>query len=152
MPKRKSKKGFIRPVHLQALAIIIIYLVISRIVFVKFVTNPSLSVSFLGLFIYGVAGSFIFLYLFSHEDFFHFIKGVEKQEKKKENQYLKKYKRFGKIAAVIIVAVLGGTILAALTARLLLMNYKYKYIILLISMFFSTIFSVGIAKGILSFI
>ena len=34
---------------------------------------------------FGVAAGIIFLYHFSHEDFFHFIKEVEREEKKKED-------------------------------------------------------------------
>jgi uncharacterized membrane protein len=108
--------------------------------------------SFLGPFIFGVLTSFIFLYLFSHEDFFHFIKEVEKKEERKEEEYLRKYKHLGKIAAVLAIGAIGGVIFAALTVRLLLINYKYRYLILLISMFFSTIFTVGVAKGLLGFL
>lgn len=149
---KKTKNKLIRPIHLQTLLIIIIYLLISKVVFVKFVVGPNLPLSFLGPFVYGSISSIIFLYLFSHEDFFHFIREVEKSEKKKENKYLKKYKHYGKIAVVIIIGVIGGTIFAALTTRLLLMNYRYKYLILLISMFLSTILSVGIVKGVISLI
>lgn len=154
MSKRiiKNKKGFICPVHLQALVIIILYLIISKIVFIKFVTDPSLPISFLGPFVYGAVSSMLFLYLFSHEDFFHFMKEVEREEEKKEKGYIKKYKHFGKVIAVIFVGIIGGTIFAALTARFLLMNYKYKYLILILSMLFSTIVSVGIAKGLINFL
>ena len=154
MPKRKVKhnKRFIRPIHIQTFFIVVGYLLISKLVFFKFVTGPDLTTSFLGPFIFGVVTSFIFLYLFSHEDFFHFIKEVEKKEEKKEKGYLKKYKHFGKVAAVLIIGTIGGVILAALTVRLLLIHYKYRYLILLISMFFSTIFTVGLAKGIFSFL
>jgi uncharacterized membrane protein len=108
--------------------------------------------SFLGPFIFGAVMSFMFLYLFSHEDFFHFIKDVEKKEEKKEEQYLKKFKHFGKIVAVFVIALIGGTIFAALTVRLLLAHYKYRYLILLLSMVLSTVFSVGIVKGVFSFL
>lgn len=154
MPKRriKIKKGFIRPIHIQTLFVIVAYLVISKFVFFKFVTGPNMVESFLGPFIFGVLTSFIFLYLFSHEDFFHFIKEVEKKEERKEEEYLRKYKHLGKIAAVLAIGAIGGVIFAALTVRLLLINYKYRYLILLISMFFSTIFTVGVAKGLLGFL
>jgi hypothetical protein len=154
MPKRriKKKKGFIRPIHIQTLLVIIGYLLVSKFVFFKFVTGPNITEAFLGPFIFGVLTSFIFLYLFSHEDFFHFIKEVEKKEEKKEEKYLKKYKHLGKVAAVLVIGAIGGVIFAALTTRLLLINYKYKYLVLLISMILSTAFSVSLAKGIFSFI
>jgi len=148
--KLKTKKGFIRPIHIQTLFIVIAYLVVSKVVFFKFVTSPSITTSFLGPFVFGVVTSFMFLYLFSHEDFFHFIKEVERKEKTKEDKYLKKYKHFGKIAAVLVIGAIGGVIFAALTVRLLFPHYKYRYLVLLIAMFFSTIFTVGLAKGIFS--
>lgn len=138
--------------HLQAVVLTVIYLVVSKIVFVNFVINKNILVAFFGPYIFGVLTSFMFLYLFSHEDFFHFMKEVEKKEKKKENEYLKKYKHLGKIAAVMVIGTIGGTILAALTVRLLLAHLKYRYLVLLIAMFFSTIFTVGIAKGLLNLI
>ena len=159
MPKRRiknklrserKKKGLIRPVHIQTLFVIVAYLVVSKFVFFKFVTGSNITKAFLGHFIFGVVTSFIFLYLFSHEDFFHFIKEVEEREEKKEDRYLKKYKHFGKVAAVLVIGTIGGVIFAALTTRLLLIHYKYKYLILLISMFFSTAFSVGLVKGLFS--
>jgi hypothetical protein len=146
------KKKFIRPIHVQTLFIIVGYLIISKLVFFKFVTGPNITMSFLGPFIFGIVTSFIFLYLFSHEDFFHFIKDVEKKEEKKESQYLRKYKHFGKVLATLIIGAIGGTILASLTTRLLLTHYRYKYLILLVSMFFSTMFTVGLAKGIFNFL
>jgi hypothetical protein len=164
MPKRRIKKnkrslasqspgkGFIRPVHIHTLLVIIGYLLVSKFVFFKFVTGPNITESFLGPFIFGVLTSFIFLYLFSHEDFFHFIKEVEKKEEKKEEQYLRKYRHLGKVAAVLVIGAIGGVIFAALTARLLLINYKYRYLVVLVSMFFSTALSVGVAKGVLGFI
>ncbi len=154
MPKRRfrNKKGFFRPIHLKAFFIIAGYILASRIVFFKFVTGSNMILSFLGPFVFGVLMSFIFLYLFSHEDFFHFIREVEKKEERKEGEYLRKYKHFGKIAAVIVISLIGGTIFAALTVRLLLAHYKYRYLILLVSTFVSTVFTVSLAKGIFGFL
>jgi len=147
-----GKKGIIRPIHIQTLLIIVGYLLVSKIVFFKFVTSQSIALSFLGPLVFGVITSFIFLYLFSHEDFFYFIREVERKEQKKEGEYLRKYKHFGKIAAVLIIGVIGGTIFAALTVRLLFVHYKYRYLILLVTMLISTIFTVGLAKGIFIFL
>ena len=154
MPKRRLKirKGFLRPIHVTTFVIIAGYILVSRLVFFKFITASSLALSFAGPLAFGILTSFMFLYLFSHEDFFHFIKDIEKKEEKKEGDYLKKYKHFGKIAAVVVITLIGGTIFAALTVRLLLAHYKYKYFILLISMILSTVFTVGLAKGIFNFI
>jgi len=80
------------------------------------------------------------------------MKDIEKKEKKEENKILAKYKHFGKLAAVIAAAIIGGTILAALTVRILLVNYKYRYFLLVLAMFFSTIVSVGFTRGIFGLI
>jgi len=158
MPKRKikkrtvSKKPFFRPVHLQAFLFIIFYLIFSKILFYGFVLNKSWLVYFLGPYIFGVLSSFIFLYLFSHEDFFHFIKDVEGEEKKKEKGYLKKFKKHGSVLATIIIGIIGGPIFLALTIRFLLKQVGYKYIVILITMLLSTIYSVAVVKGILGIV
>jgi len=154
MPKRKSKKkrGFFRPVHLHAFLITISYLIISKLVFVRFVADGNICISFLGPFLFGSVVSVIFLYLFNHEDFFHFIKEIEKEEEKKEKNYLKKYARFGKIIACLVVGAIGGPIFSALTIRFLLGRIWYRYLVLVFSGVLSTIASVGIAKGFLDFL
>lgn len=161
MAKRKFRKkkamsagrrGFIRPIHVQTFFIIIGYLLLSKFVFFEFVADRDVTMSFFGPFAFGVLTSFVFLYLFSHEDFFHFIKEVERKEEKKEEEYLRKYKHLGKIAAVLVIGAIGGVIFASLTTRLLLTNYKYRYLVLMVAIFFSTVFSVSLAKGVFSFV
>jgi len=158
MPKRKnrktktSRKPFFRPIHLQAFLFVIIYLVISKIFFFDLVINKSWLVYFFGPYAFGVTASFIFLYLFSHEDFFHFIKEVEGEEKKKEKGYLKKFKRHGSILTTIIIGIIGGPIFLALTTRFLLRQFSYKYIVILVTMLLSTIYSVAVVRGLLNFL
>jgi hypothetical protein len=154
MPKIEIKisKPLVRSIHLQTLIFTILYYAVSKFIFVRSIANKNIFISFLPPFVFGLITTFIFLYFFSHEDFFHFIKGLEKKEAKTERKLLKKYHHHGKILATFIVAVLGGDILLALTIRLLLNKFAYKYLILIISVFISTLVGVGIAKGIFSFI
>ena len=158
MPKRKirktktSRKPFFRPIHLQAFLFIVFYIVISKIFFFDVVINKNWLVYFLGPYLFGVLASFVFLYLFSHEDFFHFIKNIEKEESKKEKGYLKKFKKHGNVLATIIIGIVGGPIFLALTTRFLLRQFGYRYIVILVTMLLSTIYSVALVKGIIGFI
>lgn len=154
MPKRKTKsnKRFIRPVHIHTLLFTFGYAFLSRFIFIKAVTNRNIFTSFLVPYIFGLIACVVLLYLFNHEDFFHFMKDVEKKEKKRENKYLKKYYHHGKILASILIGTIGGSFFLALTIRFLLNKFAYKYLIMVIAVFLSTLLSVGLAKGLLSFL
>lgn len=147
MPKRKIKK-FFRPVHFQALLVLVIYFILSRAIFLKFVSLGFRWEAFVGPFVFGSIESLIFLYLFSHEDFFHFMKDVEKAEEKKEEKYLKQFGYHGRILTAIFVSSVGGPIFLALTVRLLMKNFEYKYWVIIFSVFVSTIIDVLLALGV----
>lgn len=152
MPKVKSKKWFIRKVHLQAIAFLIFYNVISKTVFFKSVVHDNLVVNFLAPYVFGVVAGIIFLYLLNHEDFFHFMKEVESRERSKENFYIKKYKHYGRILSTLIIATIGGPIFAALTIRFLLNTSPYRYIVLAVGNIASTLLTVSLAKGTISLV
>jgi hypothetical protein len=152
MPKSKIKKKLIRPIHIQTIVFIIIYFIISNSVFYSSVYHSNIYVSFIAPFIFGLISSFVFLYLFSHRDFFHFIKNLEKAEEKAEKKYLGRFSRYGKFAASILVATVGGPIFLALTIRFLYPKSERKYFIAFISVLISTIISVSIAKGLFKMI
>lgn len=150
MPKRKTKgKSFLRPIHFQAVLVLILYFAGSKLIFLRLVSNNSWYIYFFGPFFLGILETLVFIYLFGHEDFFHFIKDLEKKEEKPEKKYLKKYTNHGKALAAVIIGIIGGPIFLALTLRLLLNEFGYKYLIVLISVLVATLFSVGFAKGIL---
>lgn len=142
-----SSKKLVRKVHLQALLILSAYLIVSKIISIKSATDESLLVSFIAPFIFGVVSSFIFLYLFGHEDFFHFIKEVEKVEGKQEKNYLKKFKHYGKIFTVLIIGTVGGPIFSALTVRFLLRRIWSRYLLLTLNSLFSTLLTTALFKG-----
>ena len=142
-------RKFFRPVHLQAILFLIIYNIISKWVFFKAIIHDSLLVNFLVPYFFGIIAGYIFLYLLSHEDFFHFIKDVEKIEKKKERGFIKKYLHHGKILATFLITIIGGPIFGALTIRLLLPRYKYSLLILCIGNIIPTVMWVSIGRGIL---
>ena len=145
--KAKIKKGVFRKIHLQAFLFLIVYSVISKTIFIRSLASASLWVSFLVPYFFGVVAGIIFLYLFSHEDFFHFMKDVEHDEKKKEHQLLKKYKHYGKVASTLIIAAIGGPVLAALTIRFLLNKFWYKYLLIAVGNVASTAITVSLGKG-----
>jgi hypothetical protein len=158
MPKAKNKlhskpkKGFFRPIHLQVVIALVVYYTLSNIVLISSVVQQNVYISFFVPFIFGLTSTFVFLYLFSHEDFFHFMGNFEKEEKGKEKGYLNKLIRYGRILACILVAIIGGPIFSALTIRFLFTKSENRYIIAFISILISTAFVVAIAKGLFNFI
>lgn len=152
MKSKKNKKyifskGLVRGIHLKALLFLGIYLVISKAISLHSIINPSLVESFLFPYLYGTSAGIIFLYLYSHEDFFHFIKEVEYIEDRKEKQYLHKYLHFGKIASIIIIGTVGGPLFSSFTARLLIPGRNYGYILIAAANLPSTLIHLGIFKG-----
>lgn len=151
--KVKSKKfSFLKPVHLQAIIFLLIYNILSKTVFIKAIVSQSIFINFLVPYFFGVLSGFSFLYLLKHEDFFHFMKDVENQERGKEKIFLDKYLHHGKVLATLIIASIGGPIFAALTIRLILPKYKYQLALIASGNIVSTLISVGIAKGFLGII
>lgn len=151
MPKlriKSKRKSFFRPIHLQAILFLIVYNILSKTLFVKFVLSNNYFINFLGPYIFGVLAGSVFLYLLKHEDFFHFMKEVEEVEKHKEKKLIKKFLHHGKILAILIITTIGGPIFGALTIRLLLPRYKYSIALLSVGNIFSTILGVSLAKGI----
>lgn len=142
-------KHLLKPIHLQAIVFLVLYNLISKTVFFKSLSSNNLLINFFGPYVFGVVAGIVFLYLLSHEDFFHFMKDVEKIEKKKEKSLLKKYIHHGKILATLIITTLGGPIFGAITIRLILPKYKHNLILLAIGSIFSTLLTVGIAKGLI---
>lgn len=145
--KTKTKKPFLRGVHLQAAIFLIVYTIISKYVFIRSITSGNNWVAFLVPYTFGVLAGCMFLYLFNHEDFFHFMKDIEAKEKKKEQSLLKKYIHFGKVAAILIIAIIFGPILSALSIRLLLNKVWYKYLLLAAGNIGSTIWGVSLWLG-----
>lgn len=151
MAKRKTKKRFLRPIHIIAILVIVGYSVVAKVLYFRALTRSDIVTTFVVPLIYGIGASMIFLYLFSHDDFFHFVKEIEKREDKKERAYIKKFLHFGKIAASIIIGIVGGPIFLALTIRLLLNRFTHKYFLIFGTMLISLFVSVGLVRKLISF-
>jgi len=145
-----SAKIKIKFIHFWAVATIVLYLSFSKIVLVYF-SPLSLWLAFLGPFVYGALAGLIFLYLFSHEDFFPLARQIEKEEKKQEKKWLKTFSRHGKLFICLAIGAIGGPLFGAITVRFLIHQHKfwYKYALIFFSTIISTILLVGIARGII---
>ena len=133
--------------HFVAIVTLIGYFVLSKINMVHALMKNNIIESFLQLYLFGIFFACLFLYLFSHEKFFAFVKEIEKEEEKEEKKYLKKYIHHGKILAIFIIGTIGGPIFSSLTTRLLLNNYAFKYLLVILANIPSTILIVGIGNG-----
>lgn len=142
-------RDFLKPIYLKALIIYLVYGFFGKLLFFKGVVSSATTVAYITLFVYYIAFSIIFLYIFSHEDFFKFAKVIEKKETKKEKKLLRKYIHLGKIAAIFIIGVLVGPVFAALTTRILLHRSPYRYLIIVIVSVLSTAIWLASFKGIL---
>lgn len=150
MSKIISKHSHFHWIHLIAVFILGGYFVLSKVNLVNALTRESSLLIFLQLYLFGVFFACFFLFIFSHEKFFPFAKDIEKQEAKNEKKYLKKYLHHGKVLSTFIIGAIGGPIFSSLTARLLLNNFKLKYLVIILANIPSTIFTVGVGSGFIS--
>lgn len=137
----------IKPVHFQALSLAVIYYILSGIFFIRFVTLSNIYISFLGPVIIAVISSVIFLYFFDNKDFFPFWAEFGREERKKEKNYLEKFKYYGKFFACVVISEVAGPIFLALSVLLLFPKNSNRYLIAVISTIISTLFAVALAKG-----
>lgn len=145
-----SAKTKIKTIHFWAVTAIVFYLIFSKVVLVYF-SPQSLGLAFLAPFIYGALAGLVFLYLFSHEDFFPIARQIEKEEQKAEKHWLKKLKHHGKLFICLAVGAIAGPLLGALTVRFLIhrRGFWYKYALVFFSTIVSTILTAGIVKGVI---
>ncbi len=146
MPGKKLKL-----IYLETVLVIVFYTVFSKTVFVHSIAFSNLLISFLGPFAFGAVSGLIFLYLFSHEDFFPIARQIEKEEAKTEKKWLRRFRHHSKLFVCLAVGVIGGPIIGALTVHFLIHRHSfwYKYFILTISTIISTFLTVGLARGLI---
>jgi len=138
----------VHKVHITALLITISYYVISNIIFIKAILSPNPIVYFMVPFIFTSAAAITFLYMFSHEKFFAFAREIEKRQLKMEKKLTKRFSHNSKVVTVLAAAVVGGPVLAALTARMLMNDVANKYAVMLLTNIPATIWAVASAKGV----
>lgn len=147
MSSLKNKKSKLHWTHLIAVAVLAFYFIVSKINLAHAFLNSNMLKTFTQLFIFGTVFSFVFLYIFSHEKFFPFAKEIEKKEEAKEKNYLKRYLKHGKIFATFLIGVIGGPVFLSITTRLLLNNFRFRYLFVAITSFVSTIVTLSAGKG-----
>lgn len=137
----------IRLIHLKALVVLGMYYAFANVVVVQAIRTGNTSLSYVIPFIYGTLASLVFLYIFSHEDFFRFARDIKKSKMKTERKYLRKFRHLGKSMAVVVIGLIGGPVFGALSARLLFTRGFYPYALLIVTSIPSTILTVSIYTG-----
>lgn len=141
-----------RKPNIKNISIIVIYIGLSYLVTLYCIAHPNIILSFLISLIFGLVSTAVFLYLFIHQDSSDFVKKLEQSEKKNQKKYLKKFLRFGKFLACIIMSLIGGPILLALTVKLLFAKSSHKYRIAFIVCTLSTVIFISLSKGLFQLI
>lgn len=136
-----------KTIYIKAIVFLIFYFIASKSIFLNAFISQSLIIAFLTPMLFGAISGIIFLYLFSHEDFFRFAKLIEKKKIKSEKRLEHKFIKFGRVIASIIIGTVGGPILSALSVHILIAKSPYRYWIVFFSAIPSTIFTMGLAKG-----
>lgn len=149
----KVKKHFhFHWIHLFAAFILGCYFILSKANTLNAVVNKDLLNSFVQIYLFGIFFACLFLYIFSHDRFFPVAREIEKRQKEKEKQYLEKYLKHGKILATFLIGMCGGPIFSSLTARILLKNYRFKYVLIVLANIPSTVITVALGKGVVHFL
>lgn len=152
MAKILKKQHKIHWVHLMAIIILGSYLMLSKINLIYALSNNNLNLAFMQIYLFGVFFTYIFLYIFCHDNFFPIAKQIEKEEENHEKKFLKRYLRFGKIITTFIAGSFGGPIFLSLTIRLLFKDYRYKYLLVILVSIPSTLVTIAISHGFSQFL
>lgn len=128
------------------------YFMIGNLILFKYIRSANPLIAYGVPMMYGAISSVVFLYIFSHDDFFKFAKAIEKAEEKQEKKWLRRFKHGGKATTTFAIGALGGPIFAALTARFLLTASRFRYLVVLLANIPSTMISVGLIKGVITII
>jgi|SRR3989344_3571944 len=115
-------------VHLQAVGLWIGYSVLTKILLGSQVASADLVRAYATTAVFGIAFSVTFLYLFSHERFFKFMREVELKAKKKEEGWIRRLKHAGKVLTTLVIGAFGSPLYIALVMRLFWPRSKYRYV------------------------
>lgn len=144
----KKKKLKIHWIHFFAIGLLTTYFVISKVNLAHALGNQNTLFVFIQIYTFGIFFACLFLYIFSHDKFFPIAREIERTEEKKEKKYLEKYSHHGKVLATFLIGTLGGPVFSSLTARLLINDHWYKYLIIILANIPSTIATLSFGQGI----
>ena len=137
----------IKTVHIQALGLWVIYTIANKVAFFSGISHKILPAeSYLINMIVSSAFGLLFLYLFSHEDFFKFARELENKNRKKTVKLEHYFIHTGKILTALIIGIISGALLSALIVRILLPRFKYRYVLVAVSSALSPIVSVTLLR------
>lgn len=136
--------------HLFAICVLAVYFIASKINLAHALGNQNTLFVFMQIYLFGIFFACLFLYIFSHDKFFPIAREIEKEEEKKEKRYLAKYLHHGKVLATFLIGVLGGPVFSSLTARLLINDHWYKYLIIILANIPSTVITAGFGKSLVA--
>lgn len=145
-----NKKTKLHWTHLIAIAMLVIYFIVSKINLAHALQYKNITFTFLQTYLFGVFFACLFLFIFSHDKFLPIAKQIEKEEEVKEKRYLKKYLHHGKVLATFLIGVIGGPVFSSLTARLLINHHWYKYLVVILANIPSTILTTGLGKSLVT--
>jgi hypothetical protein len=140
----------IKHIHFKALAVWAIYSVVTKAAFLIGIseTVKSSNAYLVNIFLNVVFG-ILFLYLFSHEDFFKFAREIERKNIKKEKKLEHRFLHYGKLVSGLLIGILSGPLIGALALRFLLPKYRYKYLMIILSSATSSALWLGMARGVI---
>ena len=127
--------------------VIVGFFVLSNIIILHSLTTPYIWLAYGIPMAIGSVSSVSFFYLFTHEETFPFARFIERRQKKLEKRWLRYLPKTGKIATVLMLGIVGGPLLAAFSAQVLIPSYKYRYETLMLVGFVSGFLVIAAAKG-----
>lgn len=139
-----------KTIHFKALIVWLIYSVITKASLLEGMTKSieGRDAYLLNIF-FSMFFGVLFLYLFSHEDFFPFAKEIERKNIKREKRWIHRFQHIGKLFASVLIGIVSGPLIGALAVRFLLHESKYKYIVIALASALSATIWLGIARGII---
>lgn len=139
---------FFKKIHLIAFIIIFVYFLLSQFNLSSALNQKDL-LSFVQVFVFSLFFFITFLFMFSHDDFFKFIKDLEKIESKGERKIIDRYHNH-RIIVCMVIGSLFGPIAGSLAIRIALNKYKNKYLLTIPMSILYTLFLVILYKFVLN--
>lgn len=136
--------------HLMAVGLLTVYFLMSKFNLAHALSSKDATFAFWQIYLFGIFFACLFLYIFSHDKFFPIAREIERTEEKKEKKYLEKYLHHGKVLATFLIGVFGGPVFSSLTARLLINDHWYKYLIIILANIPSTIITAGFGQSLIT--
>ncbi|QQG41763.1 MAG: hypothetical protein HYV90_00395 [Candidatus Woesebacteria bacterium] len=139
-----------KSVHIKAMFVWLVYSIITKGSFLTgSLRSGGILISYLLNIILSIFFGWMFLYFFSHEDFFKFAKEIENKNVKKEKQWERKLLHHGKLVTSFLIGVATGPLIGALAVRFLLPRFKYKYLVISFSSALGSALWLGVARGVI---